>query len=80
MLFLIAPLKMVEESKELNKAVPLGLFVLSVVLVYIMGCAVESGAAALFFDFIGWGSYFWYALGFIPDARDVVWAAVTCCC
>ncbi len=55
-------------------------FLLGVILVYIMGLAVAHGAPTLIFGILEWAAYFWYAISFIPDARDAVWATLTICC
>ena len=54
-------------------------FLVSIIVVYIIG-STGSGIATLIFSLIEWGVYYWYSISFIPMARDVAWAALTCCC
>ena len=64
----------------MNRLIPLGGFILSIILNYIMGLGVKMGGLVIFFEVCGWGSFAWYALAFIPDGRDGAWAALTICC
>ena len=70
----------INEVKEKPSMISGSIALFCWVMCYIMGLGVKSGIATLVFEVIGWFSYLWFALAFIPDARDVVYAMLTICC
>lgn len=74
------PSKCIELTKENTRLFPVIGFVICIILIYIMALAVETGAGTLIFGILEWVAWFWYAISFIPDARDAVWSTLTSCC
>ena len=79
LIFLSTPLKMIIAMRDCSRMLPALIFLCCIALGYFFGNAVHA-APALIFMLIEWGGFFSYAMSFIPQARDVVWSILTCCC